>query len=186
MPKLIRNGRIVSDDRRIVTLADGESAESVALPAGNVLIPLALWQARRDELAARADSGEVGVWLDSDEGAEALADDVARFAVIGVNFPKFVDGRGYSTAALLRTRYRYTGELRAIGDVLRDQFNYLARCGFDALQPADGKYTDEQLEAALASLGDFTEPYQASVAHPQPLFRRVGRAGRAGRERVQP
>ncbi|MBA4742935.1 MAG: DUF934 domain-containing protein, partial [Azoarcus sp.] len=92
------------------------------------------------------------------------------------NFPKFADGRGDSVATLLRSRYGYTGELRAIGDVLRDQFNYLARCGFDALQPAEGRYSEAQLEAAIASFDDFAEPYQASVAVSNPLFRRVQRA----------
>jgi len=175
MPKLIKNGRVVSDDWQIVTLAEGETAANAVMPAGRVLVPLAVWQARREELAGRADTGELGVWLNSSEGPEALADDAARFAVIGIEFPKFTDGRGYSTATLLRTRYGYSGELRAIGDVLRDQFNYLTRCGFDALQPRVGRYTDEQLEAATASLADFTVPYQASVTHPQPLFRRVAR-----------
>ena len=186
MAKLIKNGRIVSDDWRILALDDDETPAAAVVPAGRVLVPLAVWQAHRDELAARADRGELGVWLDSEEGPEAIADDVAHFAVIGVNFPKFANGRGYSTAALLRTRYGYTGELRAIGEVLRDQFNYLTRCGFDALQPREGKYDDAQLEAALASLGDFTVPYQASAADPQPLFRRVARATPAQPGKVQP
>jgi len=175
MPKLIKNGRIVADDWQIVSLAEGEAASEAALPGGRVLVPLAVWQARRDELASRAERGELGVWLDSHEGPEELADDLACLAVIAVNFPKFTDGRGYSTAALLRTRYGYTRELRAIGDVLRDQFNYMARCGFDALQPRADRYTDAQLEAAVASIADFSQPYQASATHPQPLFRRVQR-----------
>ena len=173
MSKLIRNGRIVADDWQTLTLAEGEDAAAASVPAGCVIVPLAVWQARRDELAAR---GDVGVWLASHEGPETLADDLARIAVVAVHFPKFADGRGYSTAVLLRSRFGYRGELRAIGDVLRDQFNYLARCGFDALQPREDRYTDAQLEAALASLADFTEPYQASVSHTQPLFRRAARA----------
>ena len=185
MLKLIKNGQVVADDWQIVPLTAGEAAEDVAVPAGRVLVPLAVWRARHDELGSRADSGELGVWLNSGEGPEELADDARRFAVIGVDFPKFTDGRGYSTATLLRTRYAYTGELRAIGEVLRDQFNYLTRCGFDALQPRPGRYTDEQLEAARASLADFTVPYQASVSHPQPLFRRVDRSARPSREQVQ-
>src|SRR5699024_1280062 len=90
-------------------------------------------------------------------------------------FPKFADGRGYSIATLLRTRHGYAGELRAIGEVLRDQFDYLSRCGFDALQPAPGRYTPAQLQAALAGLATFSTPYQASATHPQPLFRRAHR-----------
>ena len=70
--------------------------------------------------------------------------------------------------------------MRAIGQVLRDQFNYMTRCGFDALQPQAERYTDEQLEAAIASIDDFTQPYQRSVQDPLPLFRRVERGN--GRE----
>lgn len=174
MSKVIKNGRIVNDDWQILTVAEGEEAAALSVPAGRVIVPLATWLARRDELAAR---GDVGVWFAGNEGPEALADDIGRIAVIAVSFPKFVDGRGYSTAALLRTRYGYTGQLIAFGEVLRDQFNYLTRCGFDTLQPREGRYTDAQLDAAIASLDDYTEPYQASVLHPQPLFRRIARAG---------
>ncbi|NMG77171.1 DUF934 domain-containing protein [Aromatoleum diolicum] len=174
MSKSIKNGRIVNDDWQILTVAEGEDAAGISIPAGRVIVPLAAWLSRRDELAAR---GDVGVWFASHEGPEALEADIGRVAVIAVNFPKFVDGRGYSTAALLRTRYGYSGQLIAFGDVLRDQFNYLMRCGFDTLRPREGRYDDAQLDAALTSLADFTEPYQASVVHPQPLFRRVARAG---------
>lgn len=175
MPKLIKNGQVVADDRTILAVAEGAAPADVAVPPGPVLVPLTVWQAQRNALNARAVSGEVGVWLDAGDDPAALADAVADLAVIAVNFPKFADGRGYSTATLLRTRYGYTGELRAIGEVLRDQFNYLVRCGFDALQPRDGRYTDAELEAAIASIADFTEPYQASVTHREPLFRRAAR-----------
>ena len=180
MPKLIKNGRVVADDFAIFTLAEGEDAASVALPAERVLVPLAVWLARRDELAGRVAAGEVGVWLASEDGPEAIGEEAARFAVIAIDFPKFTVGRGYSTGALLRTRYRYKGELRAIGEVLRDQFNYLTRCGFDALQPRAERYSDDELEAAVASIGDFTQPYQSSVLHPLPLFRRANRAAAQG------
>ena len=172
MPEIIKNGRIQADDWQVLRLAEGETPETVALPAGKLLVPLAVWQARQADLAGRAD---VGVWLDSHEPAEALAADVNRLPVIGVNFPKFADGRGYSIATLLRTRHGYTGELRAIGDVLRDQFFFLTRCGFDALQPAEGKYSEAQLEAALGSFSDFSEPYQAAVDRPAPVWRRLNR-----------
>ena len=99
---------------------------------------------------------------------------------VELHFPKFTDGRSYSAATLLRTRYGYRGELRAIGQVLRDQFNYMTRCGFDALQPQAERYTDQQLEAAIASIDDFTQPYQRSVQDPLPLFRRVERGNGSG------
>lgn len=169
---IIRNGRVVRDDCRILQLAEGEEAATVAVPTGAVLVPLAVWQAQREVLLERA---EVGVWLNAGEHPDDLGDDVARLQRIGVHFPKFTDGRGYSTASLLRSRYGFGGELRAFGDVLRDQFNYLVRSGFDTLQPRSGRYTDEQLAEAVASIRDFTAPYQASIQDPLPLFRRVVR-----------
>lgn len=174
MPKVIKNGRVATSDWRILPLPEGDDPAAATVPAGRVIVPLDVWLARRDELAAR---GDVGIWFAGHQGPENVADDIARFPAIAVEFPKFVDGRGYSIAALLRTRYGYTGQLIAFGEVLRDQFNYLTRCGFDTLQPREGRYDDAQLEAAIASIGDYTEPYQASVAHPQPLFRRIARAG---------
>lgn len=103
------------------------------------------------------------------------ADDPAKFADrlrqvsrIEVNFPSFTDGRGYSIARLLRERHGYDGELRAVGDVQRDQLFYLARCGFDAFLLRK----DADAEDALTAFNDFSEAYQASVERPQPLFRR--------------
>ena len=85
-----------------------------------------------------------------------------------MNFPKFTDGRGYSSARLLRDRYSFRGEIRAIGDVLQDQLFYMKRCGIDAYALRE----DKDIVAALASLRDFSETYQAAVDQPQPLFRR--------------
>ena len=130
MSRLIKNNRIVDDAWTRLVLTEGEAPESVALPNASVIFPLAVWQAQRAAILARPH--EVGVWLDSHEGPETIADNLAHFAVIGVNFPKFADGRGYSTARLLRERFAYTGEIRALGDVLQDQLFLLKRCGFDA------------------------------------------------------
>ena len=181
--KIIKNGRVLEDERRVVKLAEGEAAADIAVPAGPVLVPLAVWKARRDELQARARSGELGVWLAAGEDIVAVTGDLAALQVIALHFPKFTDGRSYSAATLLRKRHGYKGELRAIGEVLRDQFNYMTRCGFDALQPQAGRYTDAQLEAAVASIDDFSQPYQHSVKDPLPLFRSVDRA--ANREAQQ-
>ncbi len=166
MPRIIRKQEIVEDSWQVLSLAAGESAETIPLPAGPVLLPLAVWLARRDEVLQRDE--QPGVWLDSDEGPEALAEDCARFAVIGINFPKFTDGRGYSSARLLRERYHYTGEIRAIGDVLHDQLFLMRRCGIDAYAVR----ADKDIEQALAGLRAFSESYQAATDQPQPLFRR--------------
>lgn len=175
MSEIIKNGAIHADEWTLVRLAEGEDAATVELPAGRVIVPLAVWLARRDALLAQAEAGVLGVWLAGTESPAALADDLLRLQLIAVDFPKFADGRGYSIATLLRARYGYAGELRAVGDVLRDQFFFLARCGFDVLVPKAGKYTCAQLETALASLQDFSEPYQGAVDRAEPLFRRQSR-----------
>ncbi|MBN8443347.1 DUF934 domain-containing protein [Thauera sp. UPWRP] len=175
MSEIIKNGQIHADEWTVLRLAEGDDAATVALPAGRVIVPLAVWLARRETLAAHADAGVLGVWLAGSDDPASIESDLSRLQLIAVDFPKFADGRGYSIAALLRSRYGYGGELRAIGDVLRDQFFYLTRCGFDSLQPAAGKYTTAQLEAALASLRTFSEPYQGAVDRPEPLFRRQPR-----------
>ena len=92
--------------------------------------------------------------------------DLAR--VIAINFPKFGDGRGYSIARLLRERYGYKGELRAVGEVARDHLHAMAQCGFDAFQLREGENPQEALQA----FGEFSEQYQATAAQPLPLFRR--------------
>jgi uncharacterized protein (DUF934 family) len=96
---------------------------------------------------------------------------VAQLPVIAVDFPKFGDGRGYSIAYRLRARLGYRGELRAIGDVLRDQMFYMQRAGFDAFATR----ADKDIHEAVKSLSDFSLNYQASVDEAQPLFRRVQR-----------
>ncbi|KAF1052637.1 MAG: hypothetical protein GAK43_01802 [Stenotrophomonas maltophilia] len=108
------------------------------------------------------------MWLDSDEEPEAIAEDLERFQVIGVNFPAFTDGRGFSIARLLRERFGFKGEIRALGDVLRDQLFFMQSCGFDAYAIR----ADRDPHDALASLSDFSEVYQTSATQPQPLFRR--------------
>jgi uncharacterized protein (DUF934 family) len=168
MRNIIKDRQIVADDWQVIKLAEGETAESVVLPEGKIIVPLAVWQARREALQAR---GNVGVWLASDERPEALKEDVATLPVIAVDFPKFADGRGYSTAYNLRARLGYTGELRAIGDVLRDQLFYMQRVGFNAFATRE----DRSIEDALKGLTDFSEAYQASWDQKMPLFRRTHR-----------
>ena len=97
-----------------------------------------------------------------------IAGAVGLAGVIAVNFPKFSDGRGYSIGRLLRERYGYKGELRAVGWIVRDHLLYMESCGFDAFLLREG----EDPEEALAGFQDFSESYQASVTKPLPLFRR--------------
>jgi len=124
---------------------------------------------RRGRIASpsQPEAGEVLRLEPGDDPARA-ADRLRSAARVEVNFPSFTDGRGYSIARLLRERHGYLGELRAVGDVQRDQLFYLARCGFDAFLLRDGLDAQE----ALSALHDFSEAYQASVERPEPLFRR--------------
>jgi len=162
MPRLIKHRAIVED--RWTLLRDAGSLSDV--PTGvPVIVPLALWLQERVALATR---GEVGVWLKPDDDPELLAEDAEGLPLIAIDFPKFGDGRGYSTARLLRSRYVFAGELRAIGDVLHDQLYFLHQCGFDAFAVR----TDRSLEDALKGLADFSDGYQATVRQPVPLFRR--------------
>lgn len=160
MAPLIKNRRVVDDDWVRVD-ADPLDAE---LPAGKIIVPLALWQAQHEQLRQRP---ALGVCLEPDEHPAQIADDLQHFEVVAVNFPAFTDGRGFSTARLLRERYAYQGEIRAVGAFIRDQLFYLQRCGFDAfaLETADP-------HAALASFDDFSNTYQAAADQSLPLFRR--------------
>ena len=161
MPRLISRRAIVEDRYEVLRAATSLDA----LPDGQpVIVPLALWIARRAALIAR---GEAGVWLSSTDDPAVLADDAHRLPVIAIDFPAFTDGRGYSHARLLRQRHRYAGELRAIGDIQRDQLYYLAQCGFDAFLIPDGKDADD----ALHGFDDFSDGYQASVTR-VPWFHR--------------
>ena len=127
-----------------------------ALPEREALIPLAQW------------NGEPGVLLGPTDDPASIAGRLDELSVIAIEFPQFTDGRGYSIARLLRERYGYKGEIRAVGEVLRDNLYYLSRCGFDSFALGD----KENLEEAIHSLSTFSDGYQASVERPQPQFRR--------------
>ena len=153
MPRLIKHGAIIED-----AWEPAGADEDTAGP-GQILT-LEQWQSLDDKRGS-------AVQLEPDHACAPLVDHLQDIALIAINFPVFTDGRGFSYARELRER-GYTGELRAVGQFIRDQLHYLSRCGFDTFQLAD----ESELEAALASLDDFSEHYQASIDQPQPLFRR--------------
>lgn len=152
MFKLIKNGRVVSDEWKTLSLADGDTPQSVRLPVGPVLVPLSVWQARRAELIHREyeHGWPLGIWLAAEEGPEAIEHDVDDFTVIAVEFDKFTDGKSYSTARQLRERYGYKGELRAIGDVPRDRLSYRHQVGFDAFAVSNIKNAGRNNGAILS------------------------------------
>src|SRR5262245_49803509 len=128
MPLIDSNGRSLPDPWTLL-------AENAAIPDhGAVLVSLRRWRSDCERLLARSDP--VGVLLESDENALDIGPELRQLQLIALRFPKFTDGRPYSVARLLRERHDYTGELRAVGAVLRDQLLFLKRCGFDTFEIA--------------------------------------------------
>ena len=199
---LIRNAALIEDEWTLVSLPATEeivrkqagkvvlfkltgeisyTPEQIAntrIPAsGKVLVPLPVWIARKEELASRLAKGELGIWMGTHELIESLVEnqpDLNVFPLIAVNVERFADGRIFSIATLLRTRYGFKNELRALGDVLRDQLFFLKRCGFDSFLIR----ADRSAAEALASLKDFSQPYQGAVDDTQPVWRRINRGAK--------
>jgi len=156
------------------TVTEAQIANTVIPATGKVIVPLSVYTAYKDDLADRMQAGSVGIWLATHETLENLAaqvDDINKLPIIAIHVARFADGRIFSLGTLLRTRYGYKNELRAFGDVLRDQLFFLKRSGFTSfLIRADRSAID-----ALASLKDFTVPYQGAVDEPKPVFQRYNR-----------
>ncbi|MGI1677942.1 MAG: DUF934 domain-containing protein [Cellvibrionaceae bacterium] len=165
MRKLIKNGAVHSDQWLLI---EEDGVDIAALTDKKLIIPLTVWLAQKNTLTERKD--EIGVWLNGHDDPAQLKDDLKCLPLIAVHFPAFMDGRGFSTARLLRERYLYTGELRAIGNYIRDQLCSLRRCGFDAFSLP----SEIEIDGAFSSLNDFSEYYQAATDQPEPLFRRRG------------
>jgi uncharacterized protein (DUF934 family) len=161
MPTLIKlqGGRMVLANDAFTHVDDDQD-----LPPGDVIISLTRFQADGDRLLGEGRS--VGVRLEAGEEAEALAYDLPRLAVVALAFPKFRDGRQYSNARVLRERYGFRGEVRAVGDVLREQAGFMVRCGVDAFEPADGS-TPEAWEHVTRR---FRHVYQRAADGRTPAF----------------
>jgi len=146
---LIRNGALVDDAYQWV-------GEDGALPAsGAVLVPLGRWQSEREALLGRGDP--VGVRLGSDESPELVADDLVHLSLVALEFPKFRDGRAYSYARMLRERFEFDGEVRAVGDVLMEQLHFMLRTGFDAFE-IESEDPLGQYETAKAEFSVWYQP----------------------------
>ncbi len=166
MQKLIKDGVLHDDSWTVLQTATGPEVLQVMPPGRNLIVPLQFWKSYPQELEEY--NGEFTIWLDSNENVNDIGESLHDFPVIALNFPVFSDGRSYSNARELREHFDYKGEVRAIGDVLRDQLFYMSRCGFDAF---DLRY-DQDPQACLAAFEDFSTNYQATVAEPLPLYRR--------------
>jgi uncharacterized protein (DUF934 family) len=165
MPTLIKleGGRYSAAEDLFTDVADED-----AIPAGPVILSLTRFQAEGDALIGAGQS--VGVRVQSDEAVEDLAYDLPRLALVALVFPKYRDGRAYSSAALLRQRLGYAGEVRAVGDVLREQAGFMVRCGIDAFAVSDGSTADDWAAAA----GRFRHVYQRAVDARPPVFEERG------------
>lgn len=163
MSRLIKDGAIIED--RFVHVSAAEDG-TLTLPAGPVLVSLATWRTHKDILLAHGH--DKGVQLKPDEFAEFIADDLDKLSLVAIEFPAFADGRGYSTAYNLRSRFGFKGELRAVGDVFKDTLFYQLRSGFNAFAVR----ADKNIEDALHGLHTFSTPYQGTANDPAPLFRR--------------
>ena len=165
MQNLIRDGALATDHWTVLKESTGPEVLRV-VRGKNFIVPLKFWQQFRAEITDYG--GEISIWLDSDENVNDIGEELHQFPIIALNFPVFSDGRSYTNARELRQQLKYQGEIRAIGDVLRDQLFYMARCGFNAF----ALRFDQDPEACLEAFRDFQTSYQSTVAEPRPLFRR--------------
>ena len=148
---LVKNGELVAS-----SFVDASGAETIPA-AGPLIVSLDQWNAHRDQLLARGTP--LGIRLRSDQPPELIAADLARLAVVALEFPKFRDGRAYSYARLLRERYGFKGELRAVGDVLLEQLFFMLRTGFDAFEIESA----DTLRDYRTALADFSVWYQPAA-----------------------
>ena len=165
MGKLIKNGELAKDYWTIIyNTTDIESQNTKNKKS--IIVPLQSWNRFHNELKESAN--RVGIWLDSNEFANQIIGDVNEIPLIALNFPVFTDGRSYSNARELRLELHYSGEIRAIGDVLRDQIFYMSRCGFNSFLIRE----DQDSTSCLKALNDFQTTYQSTAVDKNPLFRR--------------
>ncbi len=140
MSRLVKNGQAFPNEWKLLRLAAGEAPEDVRLPVGQVLVPWQVWQARRRELVHREyeHGWALGVWLPAGGIPQSLERDIDNFSVIAIELGGTEVGNGHAVPGLLRGRYGYTGELRAVGDISRDWLASLRQAGFDTIQLREG------------------------------------------------
>ena len=154
---LIKEGVLAEDSWQ--SLADEDN-----LVDGPIVVSLERWQEERESLLAR--NTPLGLRLRSDQSPALVVDDLERFSVVALEFPKFADGRAYSYARLLRDRYGFKGEVRAVGHVFRDQFLLMQRCGFDAFEVAN----QAAVEAWEQAVSEISVTYQPGADARRPAL----------------
>ncbi len=160
---IIKHSQVIDDPWTTI------GAQDVLPPAGTpVIVPLARWQADRAALIAR--HSPLGLRLAGDQSPQAVADDLTYFQVLALEFTAFTDGRAYSYARTLRERYGYSGEIRAVGNILRDQLIFMRRCGFDAFDIDASR--PQALALFQAALSEIDVWYQAGADTETPVHAR--------------
>ncbi len=161
--RVIKDNKVIDDSWRLLQATEIEDKET--LPEGDVIVPFGYWQAHRAELLAR--QGRIGVCINGDDETEEVAKDVSHFDLIAVEFPVFKDGRGYSHARILRDHHGYMGDIRAVGDVLRDQLFFMQRCGITSFHLRE----DKDIEDAMKGLSEFSVKYQSAADGAEPIYK---------------
>ena len=156
--QILKNRQLVQDSWTTLSTDDN-------VVDGDVIVPFTRWVNEKSQLEAR--KGKLGVIISSDTDIDEVIENLSSFDLIALHFPKYTDGTCFSYAFLLRERHHFQGELRAIGDVFRDQFAYLERCGIDAIQLDD----EDALVVGRASFDDLSVVYQSSADKAEPVYR---------------
>jgi len=164
--KLLSNGAVVYDTWQIID--DTVSIEKTSeLPVGKVIVSIAHWNRFKETLLKRGPE-KLGLILQPNESPAMIANELEFISVMALNFPVFTDGRGYSHARELREHFNFSGEIRAVGDVLIDQLYAMRRCGFDAFIMRKS----DDVDLAHSYLSTFSFPYQGAVDDPRPVWHR--------------
>lgn len=159
--RVIKDDQIIEDKwSRLDTVVPGQS-----IPEGDVILPFSYCKQNRDSLAGH--KGKIAVCLNGEDKLEDIVKELDQFDLIALDFPAFKDGRCYTHARLLRDRYGYKGDLRAVGDVLRDQLFYMKRCGFSSFFVR----SDKDIQDALNAFRDFSVKYQTAADGALPVYR---------------
>ena len=165
--RVIKTGKVRQDSWQRIAVPEQDQV----LADGDWIIPFDYWKANRERLALH--KGKLGVCLNGDDNPEELSGHLQHLELVALEFPKFTDGRCYSHARILRERFAYRGEIRAVGDVLRDQLFFMQRCGIDSFQVRE----DKDAQDALKGLTGFTVKYQPAADEEPPVYRQRHRVG---------
>ena len=160
--RVIKDNQVIDDNWQRIDITD----EKTSVPAGDIIVPFSYWTEHKSELLERKD-GRIAICIHGEDAIEEVVGDLQYFQLIALDFPAFKDGRNYSHARLLRDRYGYRGELRAVGDVLRDQLFFLRRCGFDSFQIRE----DKDINDAIRGFSDFSVTYQTAADGAAPVHK---------------